>query len=322
MTDTTVGVVAATAMGSAVANSVLVATAISQAEVPFNAKAIALFVQLFNGFTTFVLQTLGIIRRTRKTLGVVVDAVTGNSVSSAFVVLFSSSGNLKSTFTNKDGRFSFDSIKPDNYQLRVEHENYRFPSSILTVPENEAYTNIYHGEPIPFTKEEVSSNIAIPVDPEKVHLSPLQIFSLRTKSVLSFIFVRNYYPLAIIFLAVAVYAYIFAPSLFHFVILIITAASLVLNLLHDIFSPRKYGVVTDANGNPLSFIPVNLYTKGTFQKKQELYSATMTDKKGRFIFAPEYGSYILSVIKDNFRFEKEILIDEKHLWVKEKIFVK
>lgn len=114
--------------------------------------------------------------------GTVFDGLTGSPLDKAFIVAYSASGNLTTSFTNDKGSFQLN-LRPDSYLLKAERQGFEFPSKLITVTENSQYENIYiagkkievkmEGEKIPHT--------AVPMDP-KTDISKLDKSVTKFKS--------------------------------------------------------------------------------------------------------------------------------------------
>ncbi len=101
-------------------------------------------------------------------LGIVFDAITLKPIAIAYVLLFSKSGNLKTDFTDEQGKFSFTDVIPDDYSMRSERVGYIFPSTLITTPKTIDFDHVYlQGENVPVSKENNPlDKIVLPMDPK------------------------------------------------------------------------------------------------------------------------------------------------------------
>lgn len=102
----------------------------------------------------------------RKTGGVVFDTVSNLPIPNALILFFSESGNLKSTYSNKSGKYEI-KLKPDDYKIRVDKDKYTFPSQSIKVSTNGVYTNIYvHPQIVPVTPvKPIVNEVSLALDP-------------------------------------------------------------------------------------------------------------------------------------------------------------
>lgn len=63
--------------------------------------------------------------------GVSFDSATGQAIPNVLLVFYSESGNLKTVYTDRAGRYRAQSA-PDDYQIRAEKTNYLFPPKQVT----------------------------------------------------------------------------------------------------------------------------------------------------------------------------------------------
>lgn len=104
----------------------------------------------------------------RKKNGAVVFEVVGNQpVAGAYVIFYSPSGNLKTDFTDKQGRYEVE-LRPDTYQLRVEAKGYDYPAKVRPAGLMR-YGRMYSaGEKVEVTGESDNSpKYAVPMSPGK-----------------------------------------------------------------------------------------------------------------------------------------------------------
>lgn len=132
----------------------------------------------------------GLVRK-KPGAGIVFDGANGKPVSAAYIVLFSPSGNLSTSFTDRLGQYEL-KPKPDTYDLRVDKDLYSFPSRLVTVTETVSYTRVY----VPGEKFEIKNEgekfdaLAIPIDPAKFK-SVLSASFAKARQVMSFMISRT-----------------------------------------------------------------------------------------------------------------------------------
>jgi trimeric autotransporter adhesin len=315
--DVAVGTVAVVGTGTVIVSSLAAGQTLFQM-VPIAAKSIRLWPELFN---IMFLPFFGFLRKKQRTLGIVLDSVTNQPVVGAYVLLFSSSGNLKTAFTDKNGRFSFSQLKPDTYKIRVDHSQYKFLSTLVTVNENNLFTRIYQGEDLFIEKEMPFSNMAIFGDPGQISLSGLRKLSIKLSSLWHWFFVKNFYFFGFLFLDIAFISFILTPTKTHVLIIGASLATILYNLWRDLSIRQNSGIVVDQNNKPREGIPVELYLYNGAKESGNFYASTISDSGGRYLFTPDEGSYILRVKKDNGFIEKVVEINNDHPWIKEKIVV-
>lgn len=176
---------------------------------------------LANGVLPFI-PFLATIRR-RKIPGYVFNAVSTSPIQSAFVVFFSKSGNLKTAFTDRQGKY-YVSPKPDLYQIRVEHNRFSFPSKLFDPKSNSGFNQVYlHGEYVTITeKRKFANDLAIPLDPKQLTTFQRKLLIIRSTGKKIFNLFRL--PLGLIAVFIATIAILENPNqltIFSFSILII-----------------------------------------------------------------------------------------------------
>lgn len=219
---------AAVAAVSAVTGTVKTTTTISRAVAPIYATSarsvVNLPLDIFKGLLARFWQVLNsiagtifgfVFKRKRKT-GKIFDSTNSRGIEGAYVVFYSISGNLKSSFSDKEGMYQV-MPPPDEYLIRTEKNGYRFPSRLITVPQNSEYEHIYlKGEKIVIAKEEeIVRNIAVPLDPKKKN-SKWHIFWTKTKGRMSYLIAKWRLPLAVSVLLITGLAAYSAQSLFNY----------------------------------------------------------------------------------------------------------
>lgn len=133
---------------------------------PFD-LAKSLMIGFGESITTFFAPVFGFLSKRKSKQGAVFDGLSGGGLAGAYLILYSPSGNLKTTFTDDLGLYSL-SPPPDIYSLRAHKSDFFFPSKLVTVSANDLYNHIYlPGEKIEVKKEgETVNNVAVPLDPD------------------------------------------------------------------------------------------------------------------------------------------------------------
>ncbi len=245
-------------------------------------------------FFSYFVSLLGLIKKRRKTLGVVYNSISGRPISRARVVFYSSSGYLQTVLTNNAGRFSL-KVPAGEYLVRVIKKGYLFPSKIINVSENDEYSHIYHQDERIKLAGEPSSNLAIPLDPEEKSGS-VTVALKRTWSRLTFLFHHYYYFLNLMVLALVTFAYLSHPSTLNLISWVSLLGAVLVSLVHTLQERKDWGRVVDSvKHKGLPNLLLKLYRR-TASGRIDLYSLVQTDEKGRYVFVPEDGKYLLKVL--------------------------
>jgi sugar lactone lactonase YvrE len=239
--------------------------------------------------------------RKRRTHGLVFNAASHNPLNKAYVLLFSQSGNLHTSFTDENGRYAFAGVAPDDYQLRSELRGYIFPSSIITTSSTLDIPNIYvPGTLIPVEKDGTSlQEIAIAMDPD-AKVNPLVKAVSSVTGATSALLAKISIPLyaaAALFLALAVWI---NPSRLNIIAAIVTYLYLVIKYRWYRFIRKTSGLVLDPDKKPMKNVMVKLYKQAKYGQPGELYSVAQTDDQGRYQINPEQGDYVLKVVSPQY----------------------
>lgn len=249
-------------------------------------------------FTTLSLSTklapiFPAFRRKKKSNGLVFDAYTFKPIQKVYVLLFSSSGNLKTDFTDADGRYNFEDVAPDDYQLRTEMTGYKFPSTIITSSKTNDIDHVYlPGEILPVSQDtSILKEVAVPMDPSEAAglLKKVKFEIARTIKKM----VAPSYLISMVLVALAVYT---NPSQFNQVITMLFGSFLLVKANADKHFKRMSGQVQDPSKLPIVGAVVKLYKTYSTGERSSLYTTTKTDKNGRYYIQPEIGNYILEIL--------------------------
>ncbi len=243
-----------------------------------------------NSIGSVLLGLLGIKKLRRPSLGIVFDSITNNPIGNAMVVLYSKKGNLYSTLSNKEGRFSFSNIYPGSYNLKVAQNGYIFPSKIIAVSQNQNYQTIYNSDQVLKLQGEPIANIAVPMDSVTIYRSAIRRKLSSTGQYLSYIFTTYYFYFAIPIMLLSIFIAIIIPSLLNILSMVFVLVSVILSTARLQNSNKSYGIVYDFDKNVLKKCLVQLCTL-----KEDVYTCMYTDMKGRYIFTPDNGEYLLCV---------------------------
>ncbi len=248
------------------------------------------------GFAARIAPIMPSLGKKKKSNGLVFDAYTFKPIAKAFVVLFSKSGNLKTDYTDLHGRYSFDSVAPDEYQMRSEISGYKFPSSIITTPQTLGMDHVYmQGETIPVTDENsYLEEIALAMDPTDKSGILYRLFHFGTSGLIN-IYRKLTVPLAGLGLTTVAYATATNPSQFNQAIAIICGIYTFSSLSLHSKVKKMSGRVLDFARNPVSDAYVKLFKINQNGETGSLYTSTKTDKQGRYFLQPEIGNYILEM---------------------------
>ena len=226
--------------------------------------------------------------RKRKGYGVVYNAISKRPLDLATVRLYkmpddwqgdtSVPGRLiQSRVTDKEGRYYF-VPKPGRYRLSALKVGYTFPSDYLvSVKDDGAYLDVYHGEPVEVEDENAVITANIPMDPSQAaefHEPKAVIRRRRMRRVQEAVSVLG------VMVAVVV-AIIRLTTLTICVATVQVAVYFLVRRLARTPKPRNWGIVTsDDTGRPLSNVVARVFEP----KYNKLLETTVTDAKGRYAF--------------------------------------
>lgn len=244
-----------------------------------------LYLLFLRGFGA-LLGFLGFRRRVQP-WGTVYDAITKQPIDPAYVVVEKDGEAVADAITDIDGRFGF-FLPAGQYALKAQKTHYQFPSQILNGREHdELYDNLYFGDPISSSGEEVISR-NIPLDPVgfdwnefvKNRANYFTVFSKR--EVVRTRIINTIFTIGFVLSLLAV---IFTPSNFNFIVLV----SYVVIHLFELFWKIRHKIVTikKADGGMVSFAVVKIYMSGVNQ----MIKTVVTDQFGRFFALVRPGTY-------------------------------
>lgn len=230
------------------------------------------------------------IRNKRKSNGLVFNAYSFKPIPKAYVVLFSSSGNLKTDFTDINGRYNFEGITPDDYQMRTEAPGYIFPSQLITTSTTETIPHVYQpGEVLPVSQDvSILKEVAVPMDP-KMKLSLFKKLGYSSTAVIR----KLTTPAHILNIGIISAAVLTNPTQFNQLIAIIYGAYLLVKVSYSKHLKRMSGLLLDGSRLPITDAVIRLYKTSPSGERGTLYTTTKTDKSGRYYIQPEIGNYTL-----------------------------
>lgn len=271
--------------------SVYTATARSFLRLPFDLiGSLGQFAMI--GITTRLAPVFPSIKRKSKSNGLVFAADSFRPIPKAYVVLFSASGNLKTSFTDAHGRYNFDGLVSDDYQMRAEAPRFIFPSTILTESSTSDIDHVYQpGEILPVSQDaSILKEVAVPMDPKDKPswLSKLKSVTVRTAKKLT----APTYIVSSLAIGAAV---VTNPSQFNQIVAILFGFYMLGKVNAKRQIKRMSGQLLDASRLPVVDAQVKLFRANSRGDKSMLYTTTKTDSSGRYYLQPEIANYVLEI---------------------------
>ncbi len=241
-------------------------------------------------------------RRKRLGWGVVYNALSKIPLDLAIVRLINqNTGRVVQTrVTDKEGRYLLMSM-PGLYRIEVNKPNFIFPTVYLkNFKEDDAYTDLYHGEPIEVREKGAVIAANIPLDPIEARPS-------RSRLVWQQIFKGAQYGLAIAGIVLAGVSVIISPKWQTYLVLAGQIAFFLLFLrLARPPKPKGWGIVYDKkSGKPLAQTVVRIF-ETQFNK---LLGSQLSDSKGRYAFLTGRNIYYVTAEKEGYETGKTSEID-------------
>ena len=245
-------------------------------------------------------------RKKREEWGVVYDSLKRNPIDLAVVRLvdFDTDEVVRSKVTGKNGRFVF-FVDPGKYRLKVEKDDYEFPSSNLEgVDEDGPYVDVYHGEIIRVEEENTGITPNIPLDPQEAEeKTPGRI--KREKIIKK---LQKY--LAGLGLFAGVVSMIISPTWLVGVLLGLQVVFyLLFKRLGSTPEPDEWGIVREKETKDgVKNAVVRLFTK----EDNKLIETELTDSKGHFAFLVGPNDYHVRFDKEGYEgYGKDITVEEE-----------
>lgn len=234
---------------------------------------------------------------------VVYDAVTKEPISLAIIRFIKSGGGLVDTqVTNEYG--VVDVALPDGeYNLVVAARDYKYPTSVITVSNDEVYENIYRGGKLN-AKEGIPLNISIPLDPI---LSSDKAYNVaKFRSVLANMVEVLQYLLLVVGFIFAGIAYLGSSTTLNLVVLALYFLIIIINIYIAIKGNKNYGQVKDTYGNFISGMTLSLVEN----KYDRVTAVRVTDKKGKYRFVVPQAEYSIKSSDEKYRLQENIIISK------------
>ncbi|MBD3311224.1 MAG: hypothetical protein GF349_01850 [Candidatus Magasanikbacteria bacterium] len=233
-------------------------------------------------------------RRRRKRWGIVYNSYSKLPIDLAVVRLLDAATGkvVRSRVTDKEGRYLF-IVDPGEYRIQVIKQDYVFPSEILKeVKTDRELVDLYHGEKIKVTEQNVSLTPNIPIDPADVKKTPRRIKWEKRFRVLQHI-------ISIAGIVATIISLYISPTWYLWVFL---GIHLLLYSLFFIYvkpkKPKGWGIIYDKNTNkPIGKVMVRLFTKDY----NKLVASQVTDTKGRYSFLVGPNDYYITYQKPGYK---------------------
>ena len=262
---------------------------------------------LFN----LILERLGL-KRKRKPWGVVYDAVSKAPISIAVVRIFSHPQRrlLETRVTDNNGRFGF-AVPAGDYFVTVTKPGFIFASKLIKAgtPQDDIYTNLYHGAVLTCQKDGTIINSNIPIDPMSYEEIKAQLNKNIFKKAfyqanLPFrLFISNItLPFLIVGIFIAILSLLFFFEFYTPIFLIIYILLIYAKVKRRI-AKVSWGLIYDYESKK----PIETATVKIFDTSyKELKEIKVTNKTGRFGFLVPPGQYFLEVSKEGYQFPAKI----------------
>ena len=264
---------------------------------------------LFN----LLLERLGL-KKKRLPWGVVYDAASKAPISIAVVRIFSHPQRrlLETRVTDNEGRFGF-SVPAGNYFITMTKPGFSFASKLVKAgtPQDDIYTNLYHGAVLTCQKDSTILNANIPIDPMTLEEKQAKIErNLLTRSLTKSyqalrIFIAHLtLPLLIIGTLVAILSLLFFFE-YYSPIFLILYIFLIYKEIKDRRKKVTWGIVYDfQTKQPIQGAMVKIYD-APYKKLKE---AKLTNKSGQYGFIVPEGRYYLICLKQDYNFPAKIKV--------------
>jgi len=234
------------------------------------------------------------IRRKNKPWGTVYDSVTKRPIDPAYVrVLELNTGKeVNVAITDIDGRYGF-LLPIGQYVIQTGKTNYVFPSQkLMGKDHDELYGNLYFGEPIYVTREEVV-NKNIPLDPvsfdwNEFTKSKSKFFKIYSrKEIAKNVFFGLLYFIGFV---VSLAGLLISPGWFNFVLVLIYV-TLYMGQKYWAFRHKPVQLKKKLTGEPVPFSIIRFFLSGTDTEVKSLVS----DELGRFYVLLRPDTYYFTV---------------------------
>jgi len=253
-----------------------------------------------------LLLSLGIIKRQRKkTHGVVFNALTGDGIPGAYLIFHSKSGNLRSTITNRDGRYTV-TLVPDLYTVKIIKEGFRIAPEPNKSAYAYGYANLFNPTQGITVANEPFTNMAIAVEPTVI-ANTLRRYWRTIQTNITGLVYKNFYVFIFIGLLLSGFATFIKPSIINGISFSLLFMGLFIQVLASFNKTRNYGVVVNARGKPSPYLSLDLYRWNG--RAWDIYTHQTTDAQGRYILTPEDGYYFMRLLSS----AKQILAQKQFM---------
>jgi len=226
------------------------------------------------------------VRKKHNSFIVVYDAVSKEPISLAIIRFMRVGAGLVDTqVTNEYGIVDV-ALPEGEYNILVSARDYKYPSSVITVSNDDTYENIYRGGKL-FAKEGVPINISIPLDP--INSDDKSYNLAKFRSVLANMVEVLQYLLLVVGFIFAGIAYMGSSTTVNLIVLALYFVIILINIYITIKGNRNYGKVKDTYGNAISGMTLSLVER----KYDRVSAVRVTDKNGKYRFVVPPANYSL-----------------------------
>ncbi|MFH1253366.1 MAG: fibronectin type III domain-containing protein [Candidatus Uhrbacteria bacterium] len=235
-------------------------------------------------------------RRKRKAYGVVYHAFTKTPIDLAIVRLYRLPENkiIASRVTDKNGRYFF-TAKPGDYRLEITKSGFSFPAESMTgIKDDAVYLDVYHGEPIKVTGENIIITPNIPAEPKNSEekQTPAKIKKIR--------FLRLFQKWSSV-AGIVLSLYVLFVQISVVTVTLVVGQIVIYFLIRRLAlppKPKSWGIVYDqATNRPLSEVIIRVFEP----KYHKLLETSLTDSKGRYTFLLGPNQYTSTFEKTGFQ---------------------
>lgn len=235
------------------------------------------------------------IRKREKPWGTVYDSVTKQPLDPAVVALTRLGGSEAQTaITDIDGRYGFLSSRGD-YVMSANKTDYKFPSEkLFGKTEDLIYNNLYFGEEFHIENKDDVVNKDIPLDPVNFNWNEFEkkrTGVMKFHSTLYLWYIKIARIMFWVGFAFSLYVVALYPIPFNIVIVVLYGISLLAQITG--FGGRTYGIVRDAQGYPLSFAKITVFSS----ELQREVKKTIIGATGHYFILIPKGDYFFTVEK-------------------------
>ncbi|MFZ3301301.1 MAG: 6-bladed beta-propeller [Microgenomates group bacterium] len=226
----TVGIVTTSIVTTSALIPVYQNTSRSLLALPYD-LVVSLIQKLMQSMSSLGVTFFGLTFAKWKKRGNVFDSLTSKPIKGVFLIFFSKSGNLKTSYSDDFGQYEVNPV-PDDYQIKAEKAGYEFPSKLFAVSSNDKYSRIYIPEEIIRVEKEneTIANIAVPLDPIKI-INKFIIYKNKLLNLITYLLAKlhNFFAIFMIFITgIAAYS---DPNIFYKIIFAIVTTSYLIRFI-------------------------------------------------------------------------------------------